>query len=146
LLAEAVDEAALDALIGFEEQSDFQHDIEPTLSVQADSEHLHRILVNLMRNAAQAMQAHTRADKQLNVRALAIEGRVEVDVIDKGPGVRADVRDKLFDPFVSADSERGGTGLGLAIARELARAMGGELALTRTGAEGATFTLTLKGM
>ncbi len=50
----------------------------------------------------------------------------------------------LFDPFVSADPDAGGTGLGLAISRELARAMGGELALTRTGAEGATFTLTLR--
>ncbi|MBK6702356.1 MAG: ATP-binding protein [Caulobacteraceae bacterium] len=54
-----------------------------------------------------------------------------------------ELRDRLFEPFVSAAPEAGGTGLGLAIARELTRAMGGELALIRTGAEGATFRITL---
>lgn len=142
-IAEAVDEAAADALIGFE-GIEYRADVEPGLVCAADPEHLHRILVNLVRNAAQAMQAHPRKDKLIIVRALDIQGRCEIEVIDRGPGVRENLRQTLFDPFVSADPDAGGTGLGLAISRELARAMGGELALTRTGAEGATFTLTLK--
>ena len=64
-------------------------------------------------------------------------------MIDHGPGVRENLRDRLFEPFVSAAPEAGGAGLGLAIARELTRAMGGELALTRTGAEGSTFQIAL---
>jgi signal transduction histidine kinase len=142
-LLAAAEEAAADALIGFDEMA-FSADIDPGLRCSADPEHLHRVFVNLMRNAAQAMQPHPRVDKRIVVRALEIDGRCDIEIVDRGPGVRENLRETLFDPFVSADPDSGGTGLGLAISRELARAMGGELALTRTGAEGATFTLTLK--
>jgi signal transduction histidine kinase len=141
-LAVAADDAAADALVGFETIT-YREDIEPGLSCIADAEHLHRILVNLMRNAAQAMKDHDRGDHVVSVRGLLIEGRCEIEVIDHGPGVRENLRERLFEPFVSAAPEAGGTGLGLAIARELTRAMGGELELTRTGAEGSIFRITL---
>lgn len=141
-VAEAVEEAAAESLLGFD-GIDFRADIEAQLACIADADHLYRILGNLIRNAAQAMTAHTRRDKTLIVRAARIEGRCEIEVIDHGPGVRENLRDRLFEPFVSAAPEAGGTGLGLAIARELTRAMGGELELTRTGAEGTTFQITL---
>lgn len=141
-VAVAAEDAASDALGGFEGVS-YRGDIEPRLACVADAEHLNRILVNLMRNAAQAMADHDRADKTILVRAVREEGRCEIDVIDHGPGVRENLRARLFEPFVSAAPEAGGTGLGLAIARELTRAMGGELELTRTGAEGTTFRITL---
>ena len=142
MIADAVDEAAADALISFPEVEP-KPDIEAGLACIADPDHLHRILVNLMRNAGQAMSEHSRRDKALVVRAWRTEGRCEIEVIDHGPGVRENLRARLFEPFVSAAPEAGGTGLGLAIARELTRAMGGELVLTRTGAEGSTFQITL---
>lgn len=141
-VAEAVEEAAADALISFP-TIEFKSDIEKGLACVADSDHLHRILVNLIRNAGQAMAEHTRKDKTLAIRGWREEGRCEIEVIDHGPGVRESLRERLFEPFVSAAPEAGGTGLGLAIARELTRAMGGELVLTRTGAEGTTFQITL---
>lgn len=141
-LAIAADDAAADALAGFETIT-YREDIERGLSCIGDAEHLHRILVNLMRNAAQAMKDHERGDHVVSVRGLRIEGRCEIEVIDHGPGVRENLRERLFEPFVSAAPEAGGTGLGLAIARELTRAMGGELELTRTGAEGSIFRITL---
>ncbi len=141
-VAEAAEEAAAEALIPFAGVS-YKPDIEAGLACAADPDQLHRVLVNLMRNAGQAMVGHTRKDKSLAVRAVREQGRCEIDVVDHGPGVRENLRDRLFEPFVSAAPEAGGTGLGLAIARELTRAMGGELELTRTGAEGATFRITL---
>jgi signal transduction histidine kinase len=141
-VADAAEEAAADALIGFG-GVDYRPEIEANLACIADGDHLHRILVNLVRNAAQSMQAHTRKDKVLIIRAVRDEGRCQIDVIDHGPGVRENLRERLFEPFVSAAPEAGGAGLGLAIARELTRAMGGELALTRTGAEGSTFRIVL---
>jgi signal transduction histidine kinase len=139
----AAEDAAGDVLGGFEDIG-FKLDLEPRLACVADPEHLHRILVNLFRNAAQAMAEHTwRGEKAITVRGLKIEGRCEIEVIDHGPGVPENLRGRLFLPFVSAAPEAGGTGLGLAIARELARAMGGELDLTRTGAEGSIFRITL---
>ncbi|MCX7356536.1 MAG: HAMP domain-containing sensor histidine kinase [Alphaproteobacteria bacterium] len=141
-VAEAAEEAAAESLIGFA-GVEYKADIERGLACVADPDHLHRILGNLIRNAAQAMKEHTRRDKELLVRAVRSEGRCEIDVIDHGPGVRDNLRDRLFEPWVSAAPEAGGTGLGLAIARELTRSMGGELELTRTGAEGTTFRITL---
>jgi len=137
-------DAAADALLGFE-GINYRGAIEPGLACMADPEHLHRILVNLMRNAAQAMQNHQRpdGDRTLLVRAERVGGRCDIEIVDRGPGVRENLRERLFEPFVSAAPEAGGTGLGLAIARELTRAMGGELTLTRTGAEGATFKIEL---
>lgn len=141
-VSEAVEEASADALIPFP-AVDYRADIERGLACVADPDQLHRVLTNLIRNAGQVMQDHTRRDKTLLIRAARVEGRCEIDVIDHGPGVRDNLRERLFEPFVSAAPEAGGTGLGLAIARELTRAMGGELALTRTGAEGTTFRITL---
>ena len=141
-VAEAVEEASAESLIGFAGVR-YRADIEGKLACIADPDHLHRILGNLLRNAAQAMKDHTRRDKTLIVRAARAEGRCEIEVVDHGPGVRSDLRKRLFEPFVSAAPEAGGTGLGLAIARELTRSMGGELELIRTGAEGTTFRITL---
>jgi|CXWL01.1.fsa_nt_gi signal transduction histidine kinase len=142
IVADVVEEAAAESLIGFG-GIDYRPDIEAGLTCIADPDHLHRILGNLIRNAAQAMGSHTRVDKVLVVRAARAGGRCEMEVIDHGPGVRENLRERLFEPFVSAAPEAGGAGLGLAIARELTRAMGGELALTRTGAEGSTFLIAL---
>jgi signal transduction histidine kinase len=141
-VAEAAEEAAAESLIGFAD-IEYRADIEPNLACVADPDHLHRILGNLIRNAAQAMKDHTRRDKALVVRAARVEGRCEIDIVDHGPGVRENLRERLFEPFISAAPEAGGTGLGLAIARELTRSMGGELELTRTGAEGSIFRITL---
>ncbi|MBX3429324.1 MAG: HAMP domain-containing histidine kinase [Hyphomonadaceae bacterium] len=141
-VAEAAEEAAVESLIGFDGIA-YKADIENGLACIADPDHLHRILGNLIRNAAQAMKEHTRRDKELLVRAIRAEGRCEIDVVDHGPGVRENLRGRLFEPWVSAAPEAGGSGLGLAIARELTRAIGGELELTRTGAEGTTFRITL---
>lgn len=142
-VAEAASEAAGDALIGFD-GVEYRADIEPGLACVADPEHLHRVLVNLVRNAAQAMKDHDPGRERLvTVRAARFDARCEIDIIDRGPGVRENLREKLFEPFVSAAPEAGGTGLGLAIARELTQAMGGDLMLTRTGAEGSTFRIVL---
>ncbi len=141
-VAAIAEEAAGDVLGGADGIA-YRIDVEPRLACIADPEHLHRILTNLLRNAAQSMSEPSREEKIITIRALRIEGRCEIDVIDKGQGVRENLRARLFQPFVSAAPEAGGTGLGLAIARELARAMGGELELTRTGAEGSTFRITL---
>lgn len=141
-VAAIAEEAAGDALSGFE-GIQYRIDVEPRLACIADPEHLHRILTNLLRNAAQAMAEPAREEKLITMRGLRIEGRCEIEVIDRGHGVRDALRTRLFEPFVSAAPEAGGTGLGLAIARELTRAMGGELELTRTGAEGSIFRITL---
>jgi signal transduction histidine kinase len=71
-----------------------------------------------------------------------VEGCVAVVLSDTGPGLPERARATLFQAFMGSSRE-GGAGLGLAIARDLARAQGGDLALTSSSEEGAVFTLTL---
>jgi signal transduction histidine kinase len=69
------------------------------------------------------------------------DGTVRIDVMDTGPGIGLDERERIFVPFISRDNH--GTGLGLPIARELAIALGGRLELDSTVGEGSRFTLVL---
>ena len=122
--------------------------IPPRFAVQADPEQLHRILVNLMRNARQAIEADPlrppskRGKGIVRVEAFGGDGACVVRICDDGPGVPERVRARLFDPFVSASGSEG-TGLGLAISRELAVAHGGDLVLADSGPRGAVFELRL---
>jgi len=113
-----------------------------TATCHADEEFLHRILVNLSRNAAQAMTRHGTGEARLSVHARPNGAGVEITVADNGPGIPSRVRERLFQPF-SASGSRDGAGLGLAIARELAEAMGAELSLVRSDAMGTQFRLRL---
>ena len=117
--------------------------IGPKEQVTADPDQLHRILVNLLRNAREAIEA---ADKPQPGRVTAsYERRGDDSVIrlsDNGPGVPERAIPALFKPFAGS-ARAGGAGLGLAISRELAQAHGGDLVLIGTGPHGATFELTL---
>jgi signal transduction histidine kinase len=132
----ALREALDDALSNFPGQQ-FALSVETNLKALADADHLHRILVNLLRNAGRAMAGRA---GNIEARAFAREDRVVIEIADCGPGIPETLRETLFAPFISADRQ-GGTGLGLAIARELARGMGGELLLARSDTHGVTFTL-----
>jgi signal transduction histidine kinase len=108
----------------------------------ADAVDVRRILLNLVRNAAQAMDA---AGMSGDVRVLVRgEGdEVVARVIDEGPGVPPEAADRIFDRCWTSKSDRGGQGLGLAICRELAGAHGGGIALDPRTVRGAAFELRL---
>ncbi len=118
----------------------------PAFEVFADADQLHRMLVNLFRNAREAIesrgvQAQGRPG-QVRLTATASHDLATLHIADDGPGVPDRARERLFQPF-SGSGRPGGAGLGLAIARELARAHGGDLTLVETGTQGTTFELTL---
>ena len=114
-------------------------------TVHADSDQLHRVLVNLMRNARQAIEGDAaRVGRKGVVRVSAAHegGETIIRIADNGPGIPPRLSDQLFEPFVSGRSSDG-TGLGLTISRELAVSHGGDLRLLGTGPEGTTFELRL---
>ncbi len=144
-LADAATEAFADALAGF---SEVKGQLGPGAHVAliADPDHLHRLLVNLIRNAAQAVRTASAHDpdhpRRVTISAQPTGAKVAIRIADTGCGIPVKAVERLFEPFVSG--RRGeGSGLGLAIARELARAQGGDLELITTGPQGATFELTL---
>jgi two-component system, NtrC family, nitrogen regulation sensor histidine kinase NtrY len=99
-------------------------DLPPGLpTVQGDRRLLERAVLNLVENALQAV-----GDKgTIDVRTRAVDGRLEVEVEDSGPGLPADVRDRIFEPFFS--TKTGGSGLGLALVKKTAQDHGGGVRL-----------------
>ena len=116
----------------------FNH-VPPGLLIDADREHLNRVLTNLLRNAIQALETRESGQDGRVVISSWREGAVVVIVVkDNGPGIPERVRPRLFEAFQSA-AKPGGVGLGLAIAAELIRAHGGEIMLHETGPGGTVF-------
>jgi len=118
--------------------------IERGLTVDADPDQLFRILLNLARNAVQALE--TRDDKDPGRDQIRVTGRREgavvvIQVSDTGPGLSEKARAHLFEAF-QGSTRTGSVGLGLAIVAELVRAHGGEIRLVE-GTIGATFRLSI---
>ena len=117
----------------------------PQAQVAADPEQLHRILVNLLRNAHEAIGLGDRAEPGRVLATLERrDGETLLRLTDNGPGLPEKALARLFQPFAGS-GHAGGAGLGLAIARELAQAHGGDLTLAHNSPDGASFELRLPG-
>ncbi|MBS1152279.1 MAG: atoS [Myxococcaceae bacterium] len=114
--------------------------LETGAQVEADRDQLTQVLVNLIKNAEEAMTATGKGGAvTLTVRCPGDEAVIEVE--DEGPGVPADLRARLFEPYVSTKAS--GTGLGLAIAARIIQEHNGRLELGPPTDRGAVFTITL---
>lgn len=109
------------------------------VQVIADRFRLEQVIVNLMQNAAEALEG--RADGRIHLTVRRVGGLVELSIADNGPGVADAIRDQLFTPFLT--SKANGLGLGLVICRDLVAGFGGELNL-RPAETGAVFVVSLK--
>ena len=106
------------------------------LAVQADREQLRRALLNLARNAvAAARTGHVQIGAELQ------GNRVRIAVRDDGPGVPAELREKIFTPFFTTREK--GTGLGLAFVREIVREHGSEVGVRDAPGGGSVFSFEL---
>ncbi|MFF4046526.1 DUF4118 domain-containing protein [Streptomyces chartreusis] len=137
-----LDEVVPTALGGVPEGS-AELDIPETLPMVAvDKGLLERVVANVVENAAK----YSPRDEPVLVSASAIADRVEVRVVDRGPGVPDEAKERIFAPFQRyGDAPRGaGVGLGLAVARGFAEAMGGTLNAEDTPGGGLTMVLSLR--
>lgn len=108
---------------------DWKLDIDPSVQVDADRDHLYRVLNNICRNSAQALEAQgDSSDGAISVSARRDGLRTIIEISDNGPGVPPKARENLFRAFQGA-VRKGGTGLGLAISAELIQAHGGKVEL-----------------
>ena len=118
--------------------------LDPSLpAVVGDANRLEQVVVNLLSNGLDALRL-IKPPRRLTVDSFVDPrlGRVCVTVTDNGPGVAAEVAQRLFRPFTSTKGRRG-TGLGLYISRQLVREAEGELDLVAHGERGARFLLWL---
>ena len=116
--------------------------LEPGCWVNADKTQIEQVAVNLVLNAAAAMQACPPGERLLRLRAgPAGHGRIAVEVDDAGPGIPAQHIDAVFEPFWT--TRKGGLGLGLAICRSIVESHGGRLWAENNEPNGARFIFIL---
>jgi K+-sensing histidine kinase KdpD len=109
-------------------------------TIRADAHQIQRVLVNLIENALK----YSPGDEPVHVNVSSTPAEAVVRVIDHGPGVAADERERIFEPFHRGNNgDRPGAGLGLAIARGFAEANGGRVWVESRYGQGATFVLAL---
>jgi two-component system sensor histidine kinase HydH len=130
------------------EVSDTHTELDPDLPVaRADAEQLRQVLINLIRNAVQAMAGHGTVHIRTRARSERPRGVgdaitwVEISVRDEGPGIAPQVMKNLFVPFVTTKDR--GTGLGLAISQRVVAEMGGRIEVASRAGSGSTFTVLL---
>ncbi len=141
-IARLIEEASALALVGAKEhgvrvrfQFDRSHDL-----VLADKVQVQQVLLNLVRNAIEAMIDVDDRELVLST-APAGDDMVEVSVADTGPGLAEEVAKQLFQPFVT--TKRHGMGVGLSISRTIIQSHGGEIWAERNPSGGTTFHFTL---
>jgi signal transduction histidine kinase len=114
-------------------------ELEPGLVVLAESGPLSQVIINLMLNAAQAMEGRG----QVTLRARRAGRGAELEVRDTGPGLTPEVKARMFEPFFTTKAAGKGTGLGLAVSQHLITSMGGKLRADNAPQGGAVFTIEL---
>lgn len=124
-----------------ESEVEIVNEVPKGLILRGDSEQLFRVVMNLVRNARQAIVA-TGKPGSVTVSACEEDDAWWVTVRDTGPGLPKKAQDNLFTPF-QGGARKGGSGLGLAIAAELIRGHGGMVTLSKTGPEGTVFEIHL---
>lgn len=126
------------------------------MAVRADSTQLHQILMNLLTNAVHAMEEHggvlsiTLENTELS--AMDVQGHiglrpgfyVRISVRDTGPGIPAEVLERIFDPYFTTKSVGKGSGLGLAIVHGIIKNYGGHIAVESEPGKGAAFHVYLQ--
>jgi two-component system sensor kinase FixL len=144
-LPKLIEEASALALVGAKEKGVrvmFRQDPAATL-VLADRIQIQQVLLNLIRNAIEAMDETSRRELTVSTKALP-SGLVEVTVEDTGIGIAPEIIAKLFEPFVS--TKKHGMGVGLSICRTIVESHGGKIWVESEPGRGTAFRFTLRAV
>jgi len=142
-LNQLVEEALALALVGARQRGvraslELDHTLPPVL---VDHVQIQQVVLNLVRNAIEAMEQVERRELRIGTRVIPEQGMAEVIVADTGPGIAPELADRLFQPFVTTKAT--GMGLGLSICREIVEAHHGRLSIAPAPSGGAVFRVTL---
>lgn len=138
-VAAAVDELAREMAPMFRRQKLVASFLDRPLRAYASVDQLKRLLGYLLENAAK----YAPAEGTIDIYGWRKDGRTYLAITDDGPGIPADWRERIFEPFVRLDDSPRGSGIGLFAARHLARSMGGELRAEDRAPRGSQFVLEL---
>jgi two-component system sensor kinase FixL len=142
-LNQLVEEALALALVGARQHGvraslELDHALPPVL---VDPVQIQQVVLNLVRNAVEAMEEVERRELVISTRLIPDQEMVEITIADTGPGIAPELADRLFQPFFS--TKKTGMGLGLSICREIVEAHHGRLTGGDRSSGGAVFRLIL---
>ena len=142
-LNQLVEEALALALVGVRQRGvraslELDHTLPPVL---VDQVQIQQVVLNLVRNAVEAMEQVERRELTVGTRTIPQQGVAEVIVADTGRGIAPEVADRLFQPFVTTKAT--GMGLGLSICREIVEAHHGRLTTAPASSGGTVFRVAL---
>ena len=140
-----VEEASALALVGAKDQGvRVKFSFDPTVDlVLTDKVQIQQVLLNLMRNAIEAMEGCTKRELTVST-APASDDMISISVTDTGTGIAPEVMSQLFQPFVT--TKRTGMGVGLSISRTIVESHGGQIVCEPNPEGGAVFRLTLRSV
>jgi two-component system sensor kinase FixL len=144
-LPKLIEEASALALVGAKERGiRVAFNFDPAAAfVLADRIQIQQVLLNLIRNAIEAMQDQPRRELVVATK-LVEEGLIEVSVRDTGPGIAPEIAAHLFQPFMT--TKKHGMGVGLSICRTIVESHGGKIQAASPPGEGTTFRFTLRAV
>ncbi|WP_136678727.1 ATP-binding protein [Neptunomonas sp. XY-337] len=126
-----------------DEQVTIQVDLAEAPDLKCHAGFVQQILTNLIKNALQALQGISHPDPNITISSRINGETLFISVRDNGPGIAPDAQKKVFDPFYTTKQVGKGTGLGLSVTYNLARKLGGDIALRSNPNEFCEFTLSL---
>ncbi|WNG39567.1 response regulator [Archangium violaceum] len=141
-LNEAIRSALRIARIETTRRAIVQADLLDGLEVRGSPGPVSQVFVNLLVNAAQALEGWTGSRKEIRVTSRREEGRAVIEVSDTGPGIPPELLPRLFQPFFTTKGATG-TGLGLSISRNIVRRFGGDIEVSSIPGDGTVFTVSL---
>lgn len=141
VLAASVERALRICSIRLKGKVQVEVDLDGGVEVRADAARLEQVFINLVMNAADAMEDVS--DGRIRIDMATVSGTCRLRFRDTGPGIAPEHLEKLFQPFHTTKPQGQGTGLGLHISRSLVEEIGGTLELEPTEGKGACFVMTL---
>ncbi len=118
-------------------------DLQPVPPFPGEATSLAQVIMNLLMNAAHAVDQTTGKDKRIKVSTQVSDQHVVLTVEDTGCGMTREVQERIFEPFYTTKKDGEGTGLGLALCRDIAHRHGGSLRCDSTPGEGSRFELSI---
>jgi len=143
-LGKAIDRATKMTSNEIRHRAQLEVECPPGILILGNRGRILQVLINLLTNAAHAIEPGFSESNFIRVTVQRREGRVLLEVTDSGSGIQPEIADRIFEPFVTTKGVGFGMGMGLSITRNVLQGMGGTIEVAYSSPEGTTFGLTLQ--